>query len=475
MSKMNIDKHKIFSKGVYVNKMTNSNVIQNLINKLHPIKTKHEMIRLGGNKDGGYLLPDDLNGIDACFSPGVDVVASFEIDLKNKAGINSHQLDYSVDGPPNNFEPISFTKKYLGTYCDDKFITLDKWVELVSENTPYRDLILQIDIEGAEYSSLLAASDEILKKFRIILIEIHLVESWGQPDFFNFIVQPFFQKLLRNFKVVHNHPNNCCGLVNLGGVWAPRVFELTLLRNDRVDFNGFANEFPHKKDFKNLDFKSDIPLPKNWYRNIDNIDNFLFNVKGVIHVGANLGQESVLYNMFNLNVIWIEPIPEIFNELLKNIARFKNQIAMNYLITDKDNCLYDFNIANNNGASSSIFDLNLHKELWPDVHFDRKIQLMSTTLKKLIIDKKIDMSMYDSLVLDVQGAEFLILKGCDEFLLLFKYIKLEVADFNSYSNSENLNEINSWLFKYGYTQEYKSRFAGKIGVGQYFDILYKKS
>ena len=30
-----------------------------------------DLVRIGPDEDGGYLLPDDLNGIEALFSPGV--------------------------------------------------------------------------------------------------------------------------------------------------------------------------------------------------------------------------------------------------------------------------------------------------------------------------------------------------------------------------------------------------------------------
>ena len=45
--------------------------------------------------------------------------------------------------------------------------------------------------------------------------------------------------------------------------------------------------------------------------------SFLNNVSGVIHVGANSGQERYEYNLYSLDVIWIEPIPKIFNKLKK--------------------------------------------------------------------------------------------------------------------------------------------------------------
>src|SRR5262249_367879 len=76
-------------------------------------------------------------------------------------------------------------------------------------------------------------------------------------------------------------------------------------------------------------------------------DSFLRKVSGVIHVGANLGQERVLYSRHGLNVIWIEPIPEIFRELSRNVEGFPWQRAYQYLITDRDDAEYTFHISNN--------------------------------------------------------------------------------------------------------------------------------
>jgi hypothetical protein len=42
-----------------------------LLERLYPVEGGHPLIRVGPDGDGGYLLPDDLSGIVACFSPGV--------------------------------------------------------------------------------------------------------------------------------------------------------------------------------------------------------------------------------------------------------------------------------------------------------------------------------------------------------------------------------------------------------------------
>lgn len=65
-------------------------------------------------------------------------------------------------------------------------------------------------------------------------------------------------------------------------------------------------------------------------------DSFLKEVNGVIHIGANEGQEREHYNKYGLQkVLWIEADPEAFKKLKKNISQYKNQTALNYLVLDK--------------------------------------------------------------------------------------------------------------------------------------------
>ncbi len=59
-----------------------------------------------------------------------------------------------------------------------------------------------------------------------------------------------------------------------------------------------------------------------------NTERFLRKARGVIHVGANQGQERNLYAAYNLNVLWIEPIPEVFDQLTALIAPYAAQRAL---------------------------------------------------------------------------------------------------------------------------------------------------
>lgn len=60
--------------------------LQEFLGAVRPKKTNHLLIRIGGEGDGGYLVPDDLGGINSCFSPGVSFVADFELALAQGGG-----------------------------------------------------------------------------------------------------------------------------------------------------------------------------------------------------------------------------------------------------------------------------------------------------------------------------------------------------------------------------------------------------
>ena len=50
--------------------------------KLIPKKIDIELIRLGEDNDGGYLVPNDLKGINKNYSAGVGFLTKFEKQLE---------------------------------------------------------------------------------------------------------------------------------------------------------------------------------------------------------------------------------------------------------------------------------------------------------------------------------------------------------------------------------------------------------
>lgn len=219
---------------------------------------------------------------------------------------------------------------------------------------------------------------------------------------------------------------------------------------------------------------------RNHYYNLQDMfkkdpDQFLKQVTGVIHVGANYGQERDIYKQYGLHVIWIEPIPEVYKQLTSNINAYSNQVAFQYLVTDKEQAEYEFHISNNNGASSSILDLKLHKDIWPDVGYDRTITLRSTTLTSLVKKEQINIGKYDALIMDTQGVELSILKGALPILSAFKFIKAEVPDFESYEGCCQLKDIDIFLKEHGFMEFSRHKFVESSKVGSYYDVVYKRN
>lgn len=204
------------------------------------------------------------------------------------------------------------------------------------------------------------------------------------------------------------------------------------------------------------------------------LNQFLNHVSGVIHIGANVGQERHIYKHHGLMVLWIEPIPNVFLTLSKNIARFPNQHAIQALIADEDDMETQLHIANNNGASSSVLELKHHQDIWPEVKYESTIRCQCTTLQTLLQRERIAVSRYDALIIDTQGSELLVLQGAKRILSKFRYIKTEVADFEAYSGCCTTHDICTFMTSVGFSEMVRRPFAHHPKVGTYFDIVFQK-
>lgn len=210
-----------------------------------------------------------------------------------------------------------------------------------------------------------------------------------------------------------------------------------------------------------------------WYR--PPIDSFLGNIKGLIHIGANSGQERDLYARHGLRVAWIEPIPSVFAELQNNIRGLQGQTAHQHLVTDQGGKPYLFHVADNGGASSSILEFDQHAQLWPDVGMSVDITLQSVTLSDLVASGEIAIDQFDAMVLDTQGSELLVLKGAVGLLPGFHYIKAEAPDFSAYAGCCQLSDLDDFLSGHGFKRVAKQKFKSAENVGTYFDVVYRNS
>ncbi len=86
----------LLNRRITLGKAASTEAVAEFLSTIRPVETEHPLIRVGGDGDGGYLIPNDLEGIAACFSPGVATTADFEAGMAAR-GIRCFLADASVE------------------------------------------------------------------------------------------------------------------------------------------------------------------------------------------------------------------------------------------------------------------------------------------------------------------------------------------------------------------------------------------
>jgi hypothetical protein len=242
--------------GIFASHMVSESDLKSYWKLLQPHSNGHELVRVGGKNDGGYLLPNDFEGIKYCYSPGAGTIWTFEESLGTNYGIESMVCDGTIEMFPSFDHLKSFIPKNVGLAESENIISIESWVGEVGASPG--DLILQMDIEGGEYPILSSIDSEFLLKFRIIVLELHDLHLLTLLSSFSYQYSQLMFNLLKNFDVVHLHPNNCGGSYIAHGTIFPKVVEITLHRKDRAQ-NRSSARIPHILDAPNNENLGEFP------------------------------------------------------------------------------------------------------------------------------------------------------------------------------------------------------------------------
>jgi hypothetical protein len=196
------------------------------LNSLIPVNNGVELILIGGDGDGSYLIPNDLKNIEKCISPGYGGIAKFESELYSKFKISSVIIDPDINSEINN-SGVKFIEKFIGARNTQSRITIN---EIVKDYT--QDLLLQMDIEGNEYEALLGLDLDNLNKFRIIVVELHNLHFISNIWLLNNVLKPAFLDILQLFDVVVVRSSSTQTFL-ISGMRIPDTVEITFHRKDR--------------------------------------------------------------------------------------------------------------------------------------------------------------------------------------------------------------------------------------------------
>ena len=258
------ERKQIYRYNSAVSRKTETEDIVSLIKKLALVSVAGiPLVRFGSAYDGGYLIPDDLDDIKACFSPGVGALIDFENDCLSK-GMKVFLADNTIDANTLPLGKFNYTNKNIGSYSTETLITIDEWVKS-SDVKSSSDLLLQMDIEGHEYAAISNLSKDTQNRFRIIAVEFHGLNNLWSKDFF-ITASEVFNKLLETHMCVHIHPNNWDPFVKKDNIKIPISCEFTFLRKDRIKSYSKVTAMPHPLDTDNAQQNRTMVLPSIWYK-----------------------------------------------------------------------------------------------------------------------------------------------------------------------------------------------------------------
>ena len=240
------------------------------LDKIFKPKLRYELVRLGRENDGGYLIgKNSLNNSDILISYGIDDDWSFE---KNFLKLNKNIKLITFDQNLNliflikriilNFFRL-FSLKRKKNFLKSLFNLFDFIIFLRKKNNKkkifygdtkniaknFTNIFFKIDIEGSEYR-VIDELIEIQDKIQGVVIEFHYLDLHLER------VKNFISKF--NLELIHIHPNNYGPTDKFGN---PVTIELTFEKNSIVDSKD--NILPNKLDMKNNPDGEDINLKFN--------------------------------------------------------------------------------------------------------------------------------------------------------------------------------------------------------------------
>lgn len=192
---------------------------------------------------------------------------------------------------------------------------------------------------------------------------------------------------------------------------------------------------------------------------------------GVLHVGANFGQEAEIYDELGFEkIFWVEGYPEFVDKLKDNVGYRKNHQIIPVMISDIDGEELVFSVASNTGSSTLLQPTEEWHKTFSEIKIVDKAKIVCRRLDDVLecqLDKN-DLEKIEFLVLDVEGAELKALNSMGVFIKKINYALIEVSLRRNFENGPLLEDIDGFMLKKSFVRVYMKSGAASG------DALYKR-
>ena len=214
-----------------------------------------ELVRIGRDYDGGYIMLEEFVSSMIAYSFGISDDVSWEKDMA-KRGIHSFMYDHTINGLPENNEIFHWEKRGIcGSQPIELCKTLEEFIEF-NGHAGKKDLILKMEVEGAEWDVLESVRTETLASFSQVVLELH---DMNNPALYNQICS-VLSKLGKTHQCVHVHGNNYRSYQRIGNLVVPDVLEVLYVRKHDHIFESGNHFYPRYLDMPNSTLRNDIVL-----------------------------------------------------------------------------------------------------------------------------------------------------------------------------------------------------------------------
>jgi hypothetical protein len=198
---------------------------------LRPYATDADLIRVGDAGDGGYVMIEAFDAAGA-ISIGIGGNVSWDLDMA-RCGLPISMFDPTIAAPPAAVPGGTFHRIGLGTpvQAAASGLALKPLAQLLEiANSPASgDLILKIDVEGAEWDALADVDD--FARYPQVVLELHDMGRLNDEETAANVLH-LLRAIHATHLPVHVHANNEAGLAAFGAYWLPEVLEVSYVRRD---------------------------------------------------------------------------------------------------------------------------------------------------------------------------------------------------------------------------------------------------
>jgi FkbM family methyltransferase len=182
----------------------------------------------------------------------------------------------------------------------------------------------------------------------------------------------------------------------------------------------------------------------------------------VIDIGAHLGRYSIIGSKRvgkKGKVISIEANPDVYQILIKNISlnELNNVLMLNNAAFSKHTKIKFYKGSFGNIQNNQFGTVMTDIDNFSTKGLDEYVEVSALTVDSILLEQGLDINRIKWIKIDVEGAEFEVVKGCKNLLSTTNELAILVEIHNLSDGTTYYEKIKEYLENNGFLIEYEER------------------